>query len=256
MFKPLGTFALLAVCLFTIAIVMGGCATAKLLPSYPPSRPGTETWIPYELSEAAAVIITLHDSDRKLVRTLFLGQKPAGTYKSRERAAHWDGRNAQGEPVASGTYHCTLIAGEFSTTRRLFIGTGLRPSYSRGTEVWIPYHLSEPTMVTLTISDENGNLVRMLVHSQKPAGIYRQVWDGRNAQGKPLGWGTYFCTLTAGEFFATQKVLEKGVSEDIKAVSSVIREEIEKMKKEKLEEIERRKKEKIEEIKRRARQRQ
>ena len=44
-----------------------------------------------------------------------------GVYQSRGRAAYWDGRNALGEPVASGVYFYTLTAGEFIATRRMLI---------------------------------------------------------------------------------------------------------------------------------------
>ena len=91
-----------------------------LLANYPnPFNP--ETWIPYHLSAAAEVTVTLHSSDGKLVRTLELGQVPAGIYQNRSRAAYWDGRNTQGEPVASGVYFYTLQAGEFSATRKMVI---------------------------------------------------------------------------------------------------------------------------------------
>ena len=91
-----------------------------LLANYPnPFNP--ETWIPYQLSEAAEVTVTIHASDGKLVRTLELGQVPAGIYQNRSRAAYWDGRNAQGEPVASGVYFYTLTAGDFSATRKMVI---------------------------------------------------------------------------------------------------------------------------------------
>ena len=91
-----------------------------LLANYPnPFNP--ETWIPYQLSEAAEVTVTLHSSDGKLVRTLELGQMPAGAYSDKDRAAYWDGRNAQGEPVASGVYFYTLTAGDFSATRKMVI---------------------------------------------------------------------------------------------------------------------------------------
>ena len=91
-----------------------------LLANYPnPFNP--ETWIPYQLSEAAEVTVTIHASDGKLVRTLELGQMPAGAYSDRDRAAYWDGRNAQGEPVASGVYFYTLSAGDFSATRKMVI---------------------------------------------------------------------------------------------------------------------------------------
>ena len=91
-----------------------------LLPNYPnPFNP--ETWIPYQLSEAAEVTVTIHASDGKLVRTLELGQVPAGVYSDRGRAAYWDGRNALNEPVASGVYFYTLTAGDFKATRKMLI---------------------------------------------------------------------------------------------------------------------------------------
>ena len=91
-----------------------------LLSNYPnPFNP--ETWIPYQLSETAAVTVTIHASDGKLVRTLELGQVPAGVYSEKDRAAYWDGQNEQGEPVASGVYFYTLTAGEFSATRKMVI---------------------------------------------------------------------------------------------------------------------------------------
>ena len=91
-----------------------------LLENYPnPFNP--ETWIPYQLSEAAEVTVTIHASDGKLVRTLELGQVPAGVYSEKDRAAYWDGQNEQGEPVASGVYFYTLKAGEFSATQKMVI---------------------------------------------------------------------------------------------------------------------------------------
>ena len=91
-----------------------------LLENYPnPFNP--ETWIPYQLSAAAEVTVTIHSSDGKLVRTLELGQVPAGVYSEKDRAAYWDGQNEQGEPVASGVYFYTLTAGEFSATRKMVI---------------------------------------------------------------------------------------------------------------------------------------
>ena len=91
-----------------------------LLANYPnPFNP--ETWIPYQLSDPAEVTVSIYSVDGKLVRTLELGQVPAGIYQSRSRAAYWDGQNAQGEPVASGVYFYTLRAGDFSATRKMVI---------------------------------------------------------------------------------------------------------------------------------------
>ena len=91
-----------------------------LLHNYPnPFNP--ETWIPYHLAEAAEVTLTIYAVDGTVVRTLALGHQSAGFYQSRSRAAYWDGRNAQGEPVASGVYFYTLRAGDFSATRKMVI---------------------------------------------------------------------------------------------------------------------------------------
>ena len=91
-----------------------------VLPNYPnPFNP--ETWIPYHLSNAAEVHISIYAADGKLVRRLWLGHQAAGIYESRSRAAYWDGRNALGESVASGVYFYTLTAGDFTATRKLLI---------------------------------------------------------------------------------------------------------------------------------------
>ena len=91
-----------------------------LLPNYPnPFNP--ETWIPYQLAEPAEVTLRLYTINGELVRTLALGHQPAGIYQTRTRAAYWDGKNAFGEPVASGIYFYTLTAGDFNATRKMLI---------------------------------------------------------------------------------------------------------------------------------------
>ena len=91
-----------------------------LLPNYPnPFNP--ETWIPYQLATPVDVPVTIYDIKGSTVRTLILGPQSAGVYHGQERAAYWDGRNGQGEPVASGLYFYTLTAGDFSATRKMLI---------------------------------------------------------------------------------------------------------------------------------------
>ena len=91
-----------------------------LLPNYPnPFNP--ETWIPYDLAEAADVTVRIYAAGGVLVRTLALGHQAAGIYQSRTRAAYWDGKNEVGEPVASGVYFYMLTAGDFTGTRKMLI---------------------------------------------------------------------------------------------------------------------------------------
>ncbi|MCY4553547.1 MAG: T9SS type A sorting domain-containing protein [Candidatus Poribacteria bacterium] len=91
-----------------------------LLPNYPnPFNP--ETWIPYQLSKPTDVTLTIYTANGQVVRTLALGHQPAGMYQTRSRAAYWDGKNTQGEPVASGLYFYTLTADDFTATRKMLI---------------------------------------------------------------------------------------------------------------------------------------
>ena len=91
-----------------------------VLTNYPnPFNP--ETWIPYELADPAEVTLRIYAVDGALVRRLVLGHRAAGIYRSKNRAAHWDGRNAQGEKVASGVYFYTFSAGDFEATRKMLV---------------------------------------------------------------------------------------------------------------------------------------
>ena len=92
----------------------------ELLANYPnPFNP--ETWIPYRLAADAFVTLTIYDGGGRVVRTLAVGHQIAAGYERRSKAIYWDGRNEFGEAVASGVYFYTLIAGDFSATRRMVI---------------------------------------------------------------------------------------------------------------------------------------
>ena len=93
---------------------------SDLLPNYPnPFNP--ETWIPFDLAEASRTTVTIYNAAGQTVRVLELGQLPAGQYRSRSKAAYWDGRNALGERVSSGLYFYRIEAGSFSALRRMVI---------------------------------------------------------------------------------------------------------------------------------------
>ena len=91
-----------------------------LLPNYPnPFNP--ETWIPYQLAKAADITVTIYAVDGTVVRQLVLGHQPIGIYQGKSRAAYWDGKNSQGELVASGVYFYTLTAEKFTATRKMLV---------------------------------------------------------------------------------------------------------------------------------------
>ena len=91
-----------------------------LLANYPnPFNP--ETWIPYQLAAPAEVTLTIYDMNGAAVRRMEMGHQAAGLYQNRSSAAYWDGRNQDGESVASGIYFYTLRADEFTATRKMLI---------------------------------------------------------------------------------------------------------------------------------------
>ncbi|MDE0084694.1 MAG: sulfatase-like hydrolase/transferase [Candidatus Poribacteria bacterium] len=91
-----------------------------LLPNFPnPFNP--ETWIPYDLANDANVHVHIYNLKGEIIRKLNIGYQGAGTYRSKNKAAYWDGRNFEGELVASGVYFYTLQAGQMKATRRMVI---------------------------------------------------------------------------------------------------------------------------------------
>ena len=93
---------------------------SSLLHNYPnPFNP--ETWFPYQLAKSSDVTFSIYSVNGTLVRTLSLGYQDAGVYRSKSRAAYWDGRNAHGESVASGVYFYSLTAGDFIATGKMLI---------------------------------------------------------------------------------------------------------------------------------------
>ena len=79
-------------------------------------------------------------------------------------------------------------------------------------ETWIPYRLAEDTLVTLTIYDGSGRVVRTLDVGHRIASAYENrskavYWDGRNGLGERVASGIYFYTLTAGDFSATRRMV-------------------------------------------------
>ncbi len=108
-------------------IIFGAPTNSQPIPDFTsfnqnyPNPFNPETWIPYQLSEASDVTMTIYNMRGVVVRELALGHQPAGYYQSRARAAYWNGRNSLGEMVATGVYFVTFKAGDFTATRKMMI---------------------------------------------------------------------------------------------------------------------------------------
>lgn len=87
----------------------------ELLQNYPnPFNP--ETWIPYSLANPAEVSLSIYNSVGNVII-----QKALGYHQSGRHSVYWDGKNENGESVASGIYYYQLKAGEFTFTRRMVV---------------------------------------------------------------------------------------------------------------------------------------
>ena len=92
----------------------------RVLQNYPnPFNP--ETWIPYQLNQDSEVRLTIFSAIGQPIRRMELGWKEAGVYHDNHSAIYWDGRNASGESVSSGTYFYRLEAGDYSQTHKMVI---------------------------------------------------------------------------------------------------------------------------------------
>jgi len=92
--------------------------------------------------------------------------------------------------------------------------TQLRQNYPNpfNPETWIPFELSDPAHVTITIYSVTGQPVRILDLGSKAPGAHvskadAAYWDGTNKAGEKVASGTYFYTMEAGPFKAMKKMI-------------------------------------------------
>jgi subtilisin family serine protease len=74
------------------------------------------TTIAYDLPRDSRVRLVVYDVHGKPVRELVSANEPAGRHQ-----VAWDGRNQQGQPVASGVYFYRLAAGDFVATKKMVL---------------------------------------------------------------------------------------------------------------------------------------
>jgi len=97
-------------------------AVKNILEQNYPNPFNPETWIPYAVAkECDNVSITIYNSLGQEVRRLELGQRSAGFYTSKDRAAYWDGKNTDGTPVTSGVYFYQIKADNFSSIKKMVV---------------------------------------------------------------------------------------------------------------------------------------
>lgn len=123
-------------------------------------------------------------------------------------------REARKVNIRTPAYQRGILALEQLLTALTPKETALLPNYPNpfNPETWIPYRLSEPANVTVSIYSAEGTLIRTLALGEQSMGVYESrnraaYWDGRNEFGESVASGIYFYTLSAGKFTATRKML-------------------------------------------------
>jgi hypothetical protein len=72
----------------------------------------------------------------------------------------------------------------------------------------IRFDLPEAALVDLTVFDVAGRSVRRIIErSPMPSGRHTATWNGRNADGRPVAPGIYFCRIEAADRMAMQRMV-------------------------------------------------
>lgn len=71
----------------------------------------------------------------------------------------------------------------------------------------IEYKLKEASQVKLSIYNQRGQLVKLLVSEGKNAGTHTVSWDGRDANGRKVSSGIYFARLNSGKESSHKKLI-------------------------------------------------
>ncbi len=87
----------------------------ELMANYPnPFNPATT--IAFSIKDACPVILTIYNLQGKAIKELLQGSLEPGKY-----SLVWDGTDRNGAGVASGVYYYKMIAGKYSSTRKMIL---------------------------------------------------------------------------------------------------------------------------------------
>ena len=123
-------------------------------------------------------------------------------------------RNSDDQPLEALAFALQAPAQQGIADQQLPETTALLPNFPNpfNPETWIPYQLSQPGDVSITVYDIRGTVVRTLDIGHQKAGFYTDRsraahWDGRNTTGERVANGVYFYQLKAGNQSYLRKML-------------------------------------------------
>jgi hypothetical protein len=94
-------------------------------------------------------------------------------------------------------------------TPEIPVNTCLLPVYPNPFKPFtnIPYFLKTPETVQISIYNCRGQLVRSYQQTHATAGTFSVTFDGTDAGGRDLSNGVYYCTMKAGKYSSTTKMV-------------------------------------------------
>ena len=120
------------------------------------------------------------------------------TYYYKLKQVDFDGTLWWSEPVSAA------VAAAGTVPQGYALDQNYPNPFNAGTN--ISYRIGEYGRVTLKIFNIRGQQVRSLVDGGQNAGWHQARWDGRDAAGREVASGLYFCRLEAGGISRTIKV--------------------------------------------------
>jgi hypothetical protein len=87
--------------------------------------------------------------------------------------------------------------------------TALHPAYPNpfNPETTIAFDLARAGQTRLEVFDASGRRIRTLADENLAAGSYTRAWDGRDATGRPVPSGVYYCRLSTDGVTSLRKLM-------------------------------------------------
>ena len=125
-----------------------------------------------------------------------------------ENTLQWDGTDGSGNIVADGVYHAVLeytvngttFTHDLRTSGGVDISGNIENTAVSGTlsplegdYVQIAYTLPEKALVTITVKNSEGDIIRHLItQGPRTAGDHTEIWDGIDDEGAAVAPGSIF----------------------------------------------------------------
>ncbi len=118
----------------------------------------------------------------------------------------WDGTIYTWSISSLANYQFNDISTAVPTEAAVLAPLVVYPNPTSG-EVRISIMSGGASEVQLEVLDPRGGVLRSIRHSLTPKGPHELVWDGRDAQGRPVADGNYLVRVVQGPRAATRQVI-------------------------------------------------